>query len=184
MSSNRWLVPVTSFRRATGSRRHELRSGRVGELRVAASVVPADAEAVADAVLDSVDGGIEVTAIVSAPWRGECRRCLKPVAGSLRSEVREMYRTRRPHEAPEADEDTYELHPDQLDLEPLVRDALLLELPLAPLCHEGCLGLCPTCGADLNEGPCPCPSPSGDPRWAVLNVLRAGPGDPPAGDRA
>ncbi len=184
MSASRWLVPITSLRRSTGSRRHELRNGRVGELRVAASVVPADAEVVADALLDSVDGGVEVTATVSAPWRGECRRCLKPVSGRLRCEVREMYRPRGAHEGPRDDEETYALHPDHLDLEPLVRDALLLELPLAPLCQEQCLGLCPTCGADRNEGPCGCPEPSGDPRWAALNVLREAPGDPSSGATA
>ena len=181
MSTGRWLVPITSLRRSTGSRRHELRSGRVGALQVAASVVPADAEVVADAVLDSVDGGIEVTATVSAPWRGECRRCLKPVSGRLGCEVREMYRPRRAQEGPDDDEETYALDPDQLDLEPLVRDALLLELPLAPLCRPDCPGLCPTCGADRNEGPCGCPEPVRDPRWAALNVLREGPGEPSGG---
>jgi uncharacterized protein len=184
MSTSRWLLPITSLRRSTGSRRHELRSGRVGELRVAASAVPADAEVTADALLDSVDGGIEVTATVTAPWRGECRRCLKPVSGRLRCEVREMYRPRAAHEVPEEDEETYALHPDHLDLEPLVRDALLLELPLAPLCLEHCLGLCPTCGADRNEGRCGCAEPAGDPRWAALNVLREGPGDPSGGATA
>jgi uncharacterized protein len=148
---------------------------------VAASVVPADAEVVADALLDSVDGGIEVTATVSAPWTGECRRCLKQVSGQLRCEVREMYRPRGSSEGPDEDEETYALNSDHLDLEPLVRDALLLELPLAPLCRERCLGLCPACGADRNEGPCGCPEPAGDPRWAALDVLREGPGDPPGG---
>jgi uncharacterized protein len=181
MSTSRWLVPVTTLRRSTGVRRHELRSGRVGELRVAASVVPADAEVTADALLDSIDGGIEVTATLSAPWRGECRRCLKPVEGSLRCQVREVYRQRGVQEGPDDDGDTYELQPEHLDLEPLVRDALLLELPLAPLCQEDCLGLCPTCGADRNEGPCECPSPPADPRWAALNVLLEGPGHPPGG---
>ncbi len=184
MSTGRWLVPVRTLRRSTGVRRHELRSGRVGELRVAASIVPADAEVTADALLDSVDGGVEVTADVSAPWRGECRRCLKPVEGRLRCKVREVYRPRRSQEGPDDDEDTYELQPDHLDLEPLVRDALLLELPLAPLCREDCLGLCPTCGADRNEGLCECPSPSSDPRWAALDVLLEGPGHPPGGATA
>jgi uncharacterized protein len=184
MSTSRWLVPVTTLRRSTGARRHELRSGRVGELRVAASTVPADAEATADALLDSVDGGIEVIATVSAPWRGECRRCLKPVEGRLRCDVREVYRPRGSHEGPDGDEDTYELHLDHLDLEPLIRDALLLELPFAPLCREDCRGLCPTCGADRNDGPCGCPTASGDPRWAALNVLREDPGRPRGGANA
>jgi uncharacterized protein len=68
-------------------------------------------------------------------------------------------------------DETYRLVDDQLDLEPLVRDAVLLELPQAPLCRADCRGLCATCGANRNLEPCAC-RPPGDPRWAVLDVLR------------
>ncbi len=174
MTTNPWLVPITTLRRSIGSRREEHRAGRVGELRVADSVVTANDTVEADAMLDSVDGGVEVTATVSAPWAGQCRRCLKPVSGRLEANVREMYRPRRPGEAPEDDEETYPLSGELLDLQPLVRDAILLELPIAPLCRDDCAGLCPTCGADLNDGPCSCPPPMGDQRWAALDALREG----------
>jgi DUF177 domain-containing protein len=171
--TNPWLVPVTSLRRSSlGTVREERRSGPVGELRVGDSVVEAKAAATAVAVLTAIDGGIEVAAEVDAPWVGECRRCLKPLTGELHCEVRELYRPRTPSEAADEDDETYSLTGEQLDLRPLVRDALLLELPLAPLCRPGCLGLCPTCGADLNEGDCGCPETATDPRWAVLDVLR------------
>ncbi|HET7523328.1 MAG TPA: DUF177 domain-containing protein [Acidimicrobiales bacterium] len=203
MAQNPWLVPITNLKRAPGTRRTERRSGRVGELRVAASVVPPGAEVTADAVLDAVDGGIEVTADVSAPWQGECRRCLRPVEGLLQVHVRELYRRHEDthaHGAPHAhghthgpgsvrttghhghhppsgedeDEETYPLKGELLDLQPLVRDALLLELPLAPLCSEDCQGLCATCGADLNDGPCSCEHAPADPRWAALDLLKGG----------
>jgi uncharacterized protein len=132
-------------------------------------------------VLDSIDGGIEVTAVVTAPWVGECRRCLEPVDGELRCEVREMYRSRREGEAPDEDEETYPLVGEQIDLEPLVCDALLLELPIAPLCREDCKGLCVTCGANLNDGPCGCGQTGGDPRWGALEVLRQPAGSAPDG---
>jgi uncharacterized protein len=177
MTAGPWLVPVTTLRRSPGTRREENRSGRVGELRVAGSVVPGDAQVEAVATLDSVVGGVEVTAIVSAPWRGECRRCLAPVDGELRCQVREMFRARREGEPSDKDEDTYPLGVDHLDLQPLVRDALLLELPIAPLCHPNCRGLCPTCGADLNKGPCQCAEQPSDPRWSVLDALKAAPGE-------
>ncbi len=172
MTTNPWLVPITTLKRAPGNRREEERSGRIGELRVADSVVDGDSTVEADVVLDSVDGGIEVSADITAPWSGECRRCLKPVGGRLTTHVREMYRPRPPGEPPDEDEDTYPLSGELLDLRPLVRDAVLLELPIAPLCRPDCAGLCPTCGADLNDGPCSCPAPGGDPRWAVLDTLR------------
>ena len=170
MAQNPWLVSITTLRRSPGARQQEHRSGRVGELSVAGSLVPGDAFVDADAVLDSVSGGIEVSADITAPWKGECRRCLVPVTGQLHAHVRELY---RPHSRdPEPDEDTYPLAGEMLDLQPLVRDALLLELPLAPLCSEECRGLCPTCGADLNAGDCQCTAAPSDPRWSVLDVLK------------
>lgn len=174
MTTNPWLVPITSLRRSIGNRREEQRGGRVGDLRVADTSVPDPATVDADVVLDSVDGGIEVTATVFAPWEAECRRCLKPVGGRLETRVREMYRPRPPGEAPDEDEETYPLSGELLDLRPLVRDAILLALPIAPLCRDDCAGLCPTCGADLNDGPCDCPPAAGDPRWAALDALREG----------
>lgn len=179
MSTNPWLVPITNLRRSIGNRLHEQRYGRVGELRVADTRMPDTAEVDADVVLDSVDGGIEVSATVVAPWEGECRRCLKPVGGQLRCEVRELYRPRPPGEPPNEDEETYPLSGEMLDLRPLVRDAVLLELPIAPLCRADCAGLCPTCGADLNEGECGCAPVSADPRWAALDVLREAGGTDP-----
>ena len=176
MTTNPWLVPITTLRRSIGSRREEHRRARIGELRVADSTVPPDAEVDADAILDAVDGGIEVTATIEAPWASECRRCLKPLAGTLRTQVREMYRPRTAGEPAEDDEETYPLNGEQLDLRPLVRDAILLDLPIAPLCRNDCRGLCATCGADLNDGPCGCPPPAADPRWAVLDQLREAPG--------
>lgn len=173
MAHNPWLVPITTLKRSPGTRRSETRSGRVGELSVAGSTVPGDAEVTAEATLDSVVGGIEVTADVSAPWRGECRRCLKPVEGRLAAHVRELYAPRPPDEE---DEETYPLRGEMLDLQPLVRDALLLELPLAPLCREDCKGLCPTCGSDLNDAPCSCKRTLSDPRWAALEALKGDPG--------
>lgn len=175
---NPWLVPITTLRRSLGNRRHEQRAGRVGELRVADSRVAGDAEVDADVLLDSVDGGIEVTATITAPWTGECRRCLEVIDGRLEAEVRELYRPRPPGEPPDQDDDTYPLSGELLDLQPLVRDAILLELPVNPLCRDDCAGLCPTCGAGLADGPCGCPPPAADPRWAALDVLRpAPPGD-------
>src|SRR5262249_4155699 len=155
-----------------GAVKEERRSGQVGELRVADSMVEASAEATAAAVLTAIDGGIEVAADVDAPWVGECRRCLKPLTGELRCQVRELFRPRTPSESADEDEETYPLAGEQLDLRALVRDALLLELPLAPLCRPDCRGLCPTCGADLNEGDCACPKADTDPRWAALDALR------------
>ena len=105
---------------------------------------------------------------VRAPWVGECRRCGGPVAGAVAAAVQERY---APAGITGEDEETYPFTGDELDLEPLARDAVLLELPLAPLCSEDCKGLCPQCGANWNVTTCACVAP-GDPRWSVLDTLR------------
>ncbi|MBO0693361.1 MAG: DUF177 domain-containing protein, partial [Acidimicrobiaceae bacterium] len=156
-----------------GQRLEVGRVGRLGDLTVAGSRVPAEGEVAVEVVLTSVSGGIEVTGTVRAPWQGECRRCLQPVHAELVAEVRELYRPPGADAGGEPDEETYALGSDHLDLEPLARDAVLLELPLAPLCRPDCAGLCPTCGADRNTTPCECAAEALDPRWAALDALRA-----------
>ena len=119
-----------------------------------------------DVLLESVQGGILATGTVSGDWEGECRRCLALAKGKVVTGVRELY---EPGGDPEV---TYPIVKDQIDLVPMARDAILLELPIAPLCRQGCKGLCPMCGANLNETSCGCSSDDADPRWAVLDQLR------------
>jgi uncharacterized protein len=137
---------------------------------VADSRVPEGAEARCDLVLEAYDGGVRVTGRVLAPWRGMCRRCTVAVGGILEVAIEERYCDPPARGAP-FDEEAFLITDDVVDLRPLVDEAILAELPLAPLCREDCLGLCPTCGADRNEEPCACVAPR-DPRWDSLDVLR------------
>lgn len=176
MTSSPWLVPVTALRRSVGARQREQRTGRLGELRVADTCVADGGSATVDVVLSVVVGGIEAHGTVSARWVGSCRRCLRRVAGSIEAPVRELYRP-----GGGGDEDTYPLGTDHLDLEPLARDALLLGLPLAPLCREDCRGICPRCGADRSGTSCACEVERSDPRWGALDALSSAPGPPGRG---
>jgi uncharacterized protein len=160
-----FVVHVAKLRKVLGTRWHEVRTGAIDDLAVAGSSVPAGAELRADVTLEAISGGVSVTGTVEAPWAGECRRCLVEAKGTLKVPVRELY-------TPDGDgEDTYRLADDQVDLEDLVRDAVLLELPIAPVCDVGCQGLCPMCGVNRNEQACRCEMPR-DERWAALDVLR------------
>ena len=165
MSARPFLVNVAAIRRSPGTRRPERRAGPIPGLQVTGSQVVPGADVAIDAVLEVVSGGIVVVGTVTAPWLGECRRCLRPVRDDLAVEVREIYEPRK------GIKETYPLVGDQLDLMPLARDAVLLHLPTVPLCRDDCAGLCPQCGADRNEGACGCLQPSPDPRWSVLDVL-------------
>ena len=117
--------------------------------------------------LESYAGGLRARGRVGAPWHGTCRRCSAAVTGVSDVAVAERFVS---HRDP-VDEEAYPIDGDVIDLRHLVRDAVLLDLPLAPLCRDDCRGLCPLCGTDRNEAACEC-QPATDPRWATLDELR------------
>ena len=160
------VVGVADLLRRPGSRKEIHREAEVPGLAVSDSRVPEGEVAVLDAVLESLNEGVMATGTASAPWQGTCRRCLTEVDGRVEVRFQELFQ--RHH----TDGETYPLRGEQIDLEPLLREALLLELPLAPLCAEACLGLCPECGVDRNRDECGCEVEVRDPRWAALDQLR------------
>ena len=115
--------------------------------------------------LDVLTDGIVVNGTLRTQWRGTCRRCAADAAGPLECDVHELY------QQVITDPDAFELG-DLLDLEPMVREILLLDAPAVPLCRTECAGLCPVCGTDRNSGPCSCDNEVSDPRWAALDQLR------------
>lgn len=178
-TSTPFKVHAAALRKVAGTVRHEERRGVIDDLATVSVVVPEGAEVDARVTLSSYPGGVMATGRVSAPWQGECRRCGGVVSGAVEAEVRERYVIEGAGSEPgfgdAEDDDAYVLADDILDLEPLARDAVLLELPLAPLCQEDCRGLCPRCGANLNLDTCSC-APPADPRWSALDALRDGEG--------
>jgi uncharacterized metal-binding protein YceD (DUF177 family) len=118
--------------------------------------------------LESVVEGILVTGGVEAVADLECARCLKGLTESVEVDVCELY-TAPGHEA---EDDAYRVTGMDIDLEPMLRDAVTLALPLNPVCRADCAGLCARCGKDLNEGACDCTEDTSDPRWAPLAALR------------
>jgi uncharacterized protein len=120
--------------------------------------------------LESVVEGILFTGAVAAPVALRCARCLTPLSTEIVVDVCEVFFAPGHDEA--ADDDSYRVTGEVIDGEALVRDAVTLALPLAPLCREECRGLCPNCGRDLNAGPCDCRFEETDPRWAPLEALR------------
>ncbi|AXE27330.1 YceD family protein [Streptomyces globosus] len=142
--------------------------------------VPEGAPLKIDLRLESVMEGVLVTGTVRASAEGECVRCLESVGRELKADFQEMFSypdaddRGRPKAEPaddaEDDEDTLYLEDGLFDLEPVLRDAVVLALPLQPVCREDCLGLCPDCGVSLNEDP-EHHHDAVDIRWAALQEL-------------
>jgi len=132
--------------------------------------VPLGAAIQLGARLEAVMEGVLVTGVAQMPLAGECVRCLEPLERELTVRFQELY----VYPDAEADEDALRLKDDLFDLEPVLRDATVLALPLSPLCREDCPGLCPECGALLAEDP-DHGHESTDPRWAKLTSIFDGP---------
>jgi uncharacterized protein len=123
-----------------------------------------------DLKAESVVEGILVTGAVSGHLDLNCARCLRPFDGDVDLDLLELF-VLPGHEASE-DEDAYRVTGKEIHLEPMLRDAITLALPLNPLCREDCAGLCAQCGRDLNEGACDCYTDEVDPRWAELASIK------------
>ena len=109
--------------------------------------------------ITNTGGAFLVAGTVEGEARAVCARCLDEFAFPVAGEIEGYYLIGPDSRAPEGmDDDEFDILPDDnaIDLEPLIRAALLLEFPLIPLCDDDCQGLCPACGANLNEGPCCC----------------------------
>jgi uncharacterized protein len=130
--------------------------------------------------LESVMEGVLVTGTVRAEAQGECVRCLEPVRLDVAADFQEMFSypdaddrgraNAEPGDDAEDDEDTLFLEDGLFDLEPVLRDAVVLALPMQPVCREDCAGMCSQCGTSLNENP-DHHHDAVDIRWAALQGL-------------
>jgi uncharacterized protein len=140
------------------------------DLGIAVIGVPPGSPIELDLRLESVVEGVLVTGTATVSLRGECVRCLVDIADELEIDVMELF----VYPGSEATEDeASRMVGDLIDLEPLVRDAVVLDLPFQPLCRDDCAGLCVVCGADLNEDPNHSHEAPIDPRWERLTSLAA-----------
>lgn len=142
------------------------------QVRAQMSLFKSQREVVAHGVLT---GGVETA----------CSRCTAPTTVKLdtsfnltfvpAAEDDEAHAGEREMQVGEAE--TVGYVDEEIDLQPVLREQLILALPYAPLCREDCKGLCARCGKDLNEGPCSCPTEAPEPevkpdRWAALRDIK------------
>ena len=167
----------TLGRQAGSAKTQQLTVPAPDDMRLELARVPVGADMQLDVRFEAVTEGVLVTGSVIAPLAGECARCLAPLASSVTARFTELYLyTRDRHdkhdrfdENTEQDDEELYLDGDLLDLEPVLRDAVVLALPMSPLCREDCPGLCVECGVPLADaGPGHGHEAAPDPRWAGL----------------
>ena len=181
------VFDLRSLSRQAGSSRVETRIAPApADLRLELVSVPEGSDVELSLKFDAVTEGVLVTGTATAPVAGECARCLGPVASTVTVSFLELYRypeerhragrrerDAEPEDPADAEEEERFLDGDLMDLEPAFRDAVVLALPMSPLCREDCPGLCVECGAPLAEaGPEHHHEDRPDPRWAGLTKLQ------------
>lgn len=147
-------------------------------LGVAMARVPEGSPIALDLRLESVMEGVLVSGTADLQIGAECSRCLDPVSWNEDVDLAELFRYPATDargaliedDEDETDDALPQVEDDLIDLLPVLRDAVVLDLPLAPLCSDDCLGLCPACGFRLEEDPQHGHDVS-DPRWAALEGL-------------
>lgn len=122
-----------------------------------------------DLRLESVAEGILATGEFDVVAKGECIRCLDPIELELNRNFQELYAYEASPD--EEEEDQLLMDGDVMDLEALIRDAIVLALPINPLCDEDCEGLCPECGQKWAELPEDHAHEQLDARWSALKGL-------------
>ncbi len=146
------------------------------DLGVALARVPVGSPIELELRLESVLEGVLVTGTADLEVRAECARCLDPLDWEEAVDFSELFVYPATDargavvEEPAEEDPLPTLEDDCLDLEPTLRDAVVLSLPMAPLCREDCQGLCPDCGVRLDEQPGHAHERT-DPRWAALAAL-------------
>jgi uncharacterized protein len=134
--------------------------------------VPEGSPVELDLRLEAVMEGVLVTGTARADLTGECARCLEPLRDDVEVDLQELFVYEESDTAADdEDDDVSRLEGDLLDLEPLLRDAVVLSLPFQPLCRDDCPGLCIECGARLADDPGHQHDVAVDPRWAALEDL-------------
>ncbi|WP_409329745.1 YceD family protein [Trujillonella humicola] len=175
-----WRVDLRELGRRAGSMTELDRTVPAPEgFRVELIGVPVGAPVHLRLRLEAVMEGVLVSGDVEAPLVGQCARCLDDVEDALTLPVQELFAYEGSTTEATSEEDEVRLvEGERIDLEPMVRDAVVLALPLSPLCTEDCSGLCADCGERLDDLPADHAHELVDPRWAGLAGKLTPPGAP------
>ncbi|CAB4729310.1 unannotated protein [freshwater metagenome] len=166
------MLDTRELGRRPGSQREmSIQVPAPADLGIEVLSVPEGAPVEIDLRLEAVMEGVLVTGTARAGLAGECARCLEPISDEIEARFQELY-VYPQHQTPhDEDDEVSRLEGDLVDLEPQLRDAVVLALPFQPLCEDDCPGLCPECGARLAEDPDHTHEAAIDPRWAGLSAL-------------
>ena len=166
------MLDTRELGRRPGSQREVSRTVPApADLGIEVLRVPEGAPVELDLRIEAVMEGVLVTGTARAGLEGECARCLEPISDEIEVRFQELFVYDDREVDPDEELEVSKLQDDLVDLEPLLRDAVVLALPFQPLCQDDCPGLCAECGARLADDPDHTHGEPVDPRWAALATL-------------
>ena len=158
-----FVIQVHDLMHRAGSMREISTSFKLdAQLGAGLAAVPKDATLSLDLRLESVHEGIYVSGVLKTKAKGECSRCLEPVSLPVEVDIQELFAYSLQVE------DDLVVQDEQIDLEQVIVDSVVLNLPFTPICNPNCLGLCSECGANLNDNPNHAHEAPIDSRWSEL----------------
>lgn len=165
--SDELKISVHDLMHKPGSMREKLLETTVDERMGNYAIgLEAGSELEIDLRLESVHEGILATGEAFGRASGECGRCLDPIESDVEVDFQELFAYSG------TSEDDFVVENEQIDLDQVIRDAVVLSLPLQPVCQQDCEGLCVTCGAKLSDDPQHAHEAAIDPRWSGLQQLK------------
>ena len=165
--SDELKISVHDLMHKPGSMREKLIETTVDERMGNYAIgLEAGSELEIDLRLESVHEGILATGEAFGRASGECGRCLDPIESDVEVDFQELFAYSG------TSEDDFVVQNEQIDLDQVIRDAVVLSLPLQPVCQQDCEGLCVTCGAKLSDDPQHAHEAAIDPRWSGLQQLK------------
>jgi uncharacterized protein len=172
--TNPFVLDTRDLRRGAGNQKLVNRTLKApADLGSGVMSVPVGSDIVLDLRLEAVMDGVLLSGTASMDLDGECSRCLDEIHDELDLDLTEFYLYEAPKDENE-DADELILNDDMIDLDPVLRDAVVGAIPFQPLCSDDCAGLCPDCGARLADDPDHTHEDKIDPRWAGLTALKPG----------
>lgn len=175
-----FVVDTHELGRQPGSERDfSLEEQATEELTLEMIGVPTGAPVRISGRIEAVMEGVLASGEVDVDIHGSCVRCLESIDYPLSVDFAELF----VYDDRPADDDEARLVGDLLDLETVIHDAVLLDLPTNPLCRPDCQGICPECGANFNTDPDHAHAAPIDPRWSALESLQGDPAPKDDDDR-
>lgn len=156
-------------RRAGEMREYSLNFPAPEDVGIPLLKIPTGEEINLDFKAESVDDGVLITGIVRSHAEGECGRCLEQVEMEIDQRFQELFLyASRASDNPDEDDELFFLDGDVADLEIPIRDAVILSMPINPICSQDCEGLCAECGEKWRDLPDDHAHEVTDPRWTGL----------------